>query len=348
MFRELISPYHIKDVFCIYCKNDDGERKCNASFISIVIKIQKVNFKMTQKAYELNVSAVPNPSSSSTKVIATLYNDGVAPPNGTPVTFTASGNAFFSNGSNTITGYLTAGRTEQILSVAKDEIVTVEAIAMGYTQSTQVTFTTEPVLNAMSVMAGGFTYTPEQGFPKTGFSMAKALFYINGSADLNSQHEWSCDQSWVSVTRGGELIFTGAPTSETKNVTVTARPLSGVGRIYQYSFSLEKWFINNDDISMNWSDTQTWVMQSPENALATVQEINGSSDYGNGIRGVVGSVWSEWGNMLAYTNSGFVPGGYWSSEKSTDGYHYFIFLDRGECRSVIDEGLCHTLCYRRI
>ena len=301
---------------------------------------------MSQKEISLDVSASSNPSYRSTKIIASLNDAGTPPATGTPITFSVSGNAFFSNGYNTIQGYLVDGRAEQIVSVTEDEVVTVEVSSLGLTNTVQITFTSEPVLGAISVMAGGYTFSPENEFPTTGFSSARGLFYINGTANEISQYKWNSDQEWVSVD--GNFYFIGEPTPETKNVKITAQPLSGIGRIYQYNFSVSKWFINNGGVAMNWSDTSDLVAQMAGYSLATVQDINGSSNYSAGIRGVIGSVWAEWGNMPRYDNSSFVPGGYWSSEKGNEGSHYFVNLDGGECAEVIDNAKSYGLIYKYI
>ncbi|MGP8336612.1 invasin, partial [Serratia sp. CY43514] len=169
-----------------------------------------------------------------------------------------------------------------------------------------------------SVLVNGHDFAPTAGFPTTGFVGAKFKLVLR-NADV-ADFTWTSNQPWVSVNNG-EVSFTAKGNGQTVTITGTAK--NGGGTI-AYTFRLQRWFTNMGN------QTMTWGSANMTCTLPTIAELT----KGPNVRGT-GSLWSEWGGLMAYTTSGFVEGIYWTSEQSSNGNHYYVYLGIGY---VIDSG----------
>ncbi len=192
------------------------------------------------------------------------------------------------------------------------------------------------------VNAYTFTQTSEEGtFPTTGFTGATFTIVPKDSKKA-TDYNWTSDASWVSVT-DGVVKFTGTGTGS--KVTITGTPTSGQGKIIKYSFTLKSWFINNGGTELNWSDAAAYCTKQSGYSLPTVQQLNGNSNHGDGTRGTLGGLWSEWGNVSVYNDgAGFSGPYYWSSEQVSSGYHYIVYLHFGYASINYDSSTHNVVC----
>lgn len=193
-----------------------------------------------------------------------------------------------------------------------------------------------------AIHVNGYTFQPDEGFPSTGFIGAKfTLELLQGEA---SDYTWKSDApSWVSV-RDGVVSFTGAGTKN--RVTITGTSHNGAKSVV-WSFSLKKWFIHDSSSkdSRDWSEANDYCRTQPGYHLPMVQQLNGNTTHNIGQRGKLGALWSEWGNVDRYPDSGFLVNiGYWTSDRGNDDYHYIVSLDRGEAFAIHDSSGYHVTC----
>ncbi|EAN2043936.1 invasin [Salmonella enterica] len=192
------------------------------------------------------------------------------------------------------------------------------------------------------ISVNGYTFAANAGFPTTGFKEAKFTLELTGGNP--SDYDWRSDAPWVSVNNG-EVSFTGTGTKD--KVTITGTPKSGVGSIITYSFALKSWFT---EIS-----TKTWYKADTEcNALAgsgvpTVAQLTDNASHPNGYtakRGILGGLWSEWGNMLNYSGAGFSNFYYWTSVRSDirPNAHYQVSLNTGFVGYGLDYDFYNGIC----
>lgn len=135
-----------------------------------------------------------------------------------------------------------------------------------------------------------------------------------------SDYTWdNGGSSWVSVDDSGNVTFTAKGNSTP--VTITATPKVG-GAPLTYTFSVDTWFINNGSTRMTWSDASNWCA-----AQGLAQPTR--DDMMTPARGI-GSLWSEWGSMNNYPDSGFANDNYWTSETAPIlGNYYIAILNQG-------------------
>jgi len=151
-----------------------------------------------------------------------------------------------------------------------------------HTASVNITALPNPFVN---ITSNKVVFALGNGFPTTGSLGAK--FTIN-TPDGPTRYTWTSSQPWVSVSAGGEVSFTGSPTSSTKSVTITA--IQGNNHL-SYTFALQKWFAKG-------SSNATF-----SNVGAECRNNGGDVPEPMDIAGpliakrVVGSLWGEWGNM---------------------------------------------------
>jgi adhesin/invasin len=166
-------------------------------------------------------------------------------------------------------------------------------------ESTEYEITTPAHVQGLSV--NGYTYSNDAGFPATGFKGAKFTLELNnGSA---ADYIWGSDASWVSVNEG-VVSFTGMGTGN--KVTVTGTPKSGTYPVIKYSFTLKSWFLpqNYEDGAFTWSEATSYCGSTWGSAyhLPSIKQLAGN-DNTNGVRGVIGGLWSEWGPLYYYSDS---------------------------------------------
>ena len=192
----------------------------------------------------------------------------------------------------------------------------------------------------MSPLVNGYTFQANAGFPTTGFAQARFQLLINGSAANNGQYAWSVDQTWLTVDGAGNVTFIRKPAASEKTVSVIARPVSGTP--YAYKLTLNDWYINNGSTLLNWSGANSWAQQQG-GVLPTVQQVNGSTTHGNGVRGTVGGLWSEWGDLTRYS-SDFGSKACWASEAAGSGNHYGVNLSNGYLAGGNDINIGYVVC----
>ncbi|EMN1412633.1 hypothetical protein ROS59_004715, partial [Enterobacter cloacae] len=205
--------------------------------------------------------------------------------------------------------------TAKVYAVSYDTVVGNNAKG----KSGQIQPAEQPFPAGTTLEANGYDFAIDSGFPTTGFSQAKFQVQISGNAANNSDYTWSTDQSWASVNSEGIVTFTGKATGSTKSLKIIARNAS---KIFSKTISINQWFITN-------ATTRTWPQardycsaQSGSYSLATTQQLSGSaagddqSHYIDGVRGTIGGLWSEWGEVNLYSGSGFNRDYFWTSEKT--------------------------------
>ncbi|MGP2819983.1 inverse autotransporter beta domain-containing protein [Serratia marcescens] len=177
------------------------------------------------------------------------------------------------------------------------------------------------------ILVNGYTYAVDAGFPKTGFAGAKFTVQLNGGEPTD--YTWTSSASWASVSAGGEVTFTGK--GDSTPVTVTATSKLDPTKAFEYTFTLNDWYINNGSTTMTWSAANTYCTNQGA-SLATRLQLGGPQmtvgQYN--VRGTVGSLWSEWGNLSTYTGSGLPSSSFpWTSEVNSSGNHFIVYLTSG-------------------
>ncbi|KFL01234.1 hypothetical protein DP21_4532 [Serratia marcescens] len=97
---------------------------------------------------------------------------------------------------------------------------------------------------------------------------------------------------------------------------------------------------------MTWSAANTYCTNQGA-SLATRLQLGGpqltTGQYN--VRGTVGSLWSEWGDVSTYTGSGFPSGGLtWTSEVGSSGHHYYVDLTTGNVSDFYDSSSLYVAC----
>ncbi|MEN4170991.1 hypothetical protein P9A15_24980, partial [Serratia marcescens] len=126
------------------------------------------------------------------------------------------------------------------------------------------------------------------------------------------------------------VTFTGK--GDSTPVTVTATSKLDPTKAFEYTFTLNDWYINNGSTNMTWSAANTYCTNQGA-SLATRLQLGGPqmAVFQYNVRGTVGSLWSEWGDVSTYTGSGFASSrSTWTSEVYSSGSHYSVFLTTGD------------------
>ncbi|HCA3435393.1 TPA: invasin, partial [Salmonella enterica subsp. enterica serovar Ball] len=191
------------------------------------------------------------------------------------------------------------------------------------------------------VNAYTFTQTSEEGtFPTTGFTGATFTIVPKNSKSV-TDYRWISDARWVSVT-DGVVKFTGTGTGD--KVTITGMPRSSQGNIIKYRFTLKSWFIHSGTATMSWSNANMYCSSQSGYSQPTAAQMSLHTNY-TATRGRgTGALWNEWGNLTRYTGAGFSRYSSWSSEKSSSGYHYHVYLYDGGVDDVNDSVMSHAVC----
>lgn len=167
-----------------------------------------------------------------------------------------------------------------------------------------------------SVIANGYTFDKDAGFPTTGFT--GATFTLNLTTDAAANYRWTSDASWVTVSNG-VVKFTGEGSGD--RVTVTGTPVSGQGKTIGYTFRLNSWFISGGDSYMDyldWYDAGTRCSSHSGYSLPTVAQMSLHSNYTKTGKRGLGALWNEWGYLAVY-NAGFARNIFiWTSEEPAD------------------------------
>ncbi|MGJ3438344.1 hypothetical protein AAZT04_25930, partial [Serratia sp. Je.1.23.a] len=175
-----------------------------------------------------------------------------------------------------------------------------------------------------NISVNEYTFSPDAGFPTTGFKGAQFTLKLSGGDA--SDYRWTSNASWVSVSDNAVVSITG--NGNGNQVIVTGTPKSGIGTVITYNFTLQHWFIG-DNHEGEWDNAKAYCSGLSGYGLPTVQQLNGNSNHNNGTRGVLGGLWSEWGNLSQYSNSGFPLNYYWMSDAADNGSHYVVEIGLG-------------------
>ncbi|EPA1042555.1 Ig-like domain-containing protein [Enterobacter bugandensis] len=213
---------------------------------------------------------------------------------------------------------------------------------------TTVTLSSIAILKDISV--NGYVFNKAAGFPSTGFKGAK--FTLNLEKGSPSDFAWSADVPWVSVS-GGVVTFTGA--GDGSQVTVTGTPKSGGNKI-TYSFKLNGWYVNHGRTLTDFPGANTSCQAGY--TLPAAKKLNGNPGHNSaltrfdGVRGTIGGVWSEWGDLSKYSGAGFVNVYYWTKDNDathSDPAHFIVSLGDGTVFRSNDDndghsGAVYTVC----
>jgi len=157
-------------------------------------------------------------------------------------------------------------------------------------------------------------FQPGDGFPKTGFKGAS--FKIGLLYGTQDKFNWTSSAPWVSVDSAGNVTFIDR--GDGSIVTITATQKRGKGSI-KYFFILNKWFEPNDGKNKHdkdWAGNQgLGICRSLGMILPAKDDLtiyNGSLPK----PGVVGTLWTEWGNLNNY-RSDFGVGSLWTSRSDS-------------------------------
>ncbi|KAF1366353.1 Ig-like domain-containing protein, partial [Yokenella regensburgei] len=205
-------------------------------------------------------------------------------------------------------------------------------------QSDAYAITAPPELKDITV--NGYTFAKDAGFPTTGFT--GATFTLNLTAGAASDYTWTSDADWVSVTNG-VVKFTKKGTGS--KVTITGKRKSGGSVVINYSFTLKDWFIRSGTGAMTNAEAST-SCSSQSYSLPTVAQLSNAKVMDMGSR-ALGPLWSEWGHMRAYPDSGISNGPFWTSEWGGENQsYYYVYMDYGRPAFNLSGTVAHalTLC----
>ena len=167
-----------------------------------------------------------------------------------------------------------------------------------------------------NIVANDYTFELSSGFPTIGF--IGAAFTLNVEHDSAENYTWVADAQWVTVNNG---VVSFISMGNKKPVTITGTSKDGITKL-EYTFTLNKWTMSDSNpVGTDWS-TANRLCQNNGYALATRQQISGSST----SRGNVGYIWSEWGAQRNYTGSSFKNSDYWTSDAAGSNKHYGMGL----------------------
>ncbi|BBJ69892.1 Ig-like domain-containing protein [Enterobacter sp. 18A13] len=159
------------------------------------------------------------------------------------------------------------------------------------------------------VTAGGFTFATTAGFPTTGFNNASFTINIRSA----NEYDWASSAPWASVDDSGRVEFIS--NGNASPVTITATPKLG-GSALTYTFTIKSWFLGSGDTEMLWSDVAAYCSARSGYSMPTAQQL-----IGNGTRGTLGGLWSEWGAIRYYGTSEFFHNFYWVSDPASSGFN---------------------------
>ncbi|HDL6964622.1 TPA: Ig-like domain-containing protein, partial [Yersinia enterocolitica] len=276
----------------------------------------------TIDAADFSVASGTVANNSATNALSATVKDGQGNPVGNiAVTFAVTSGSATPATQTVSTNTQGVATASLVSAVVGDNAVTASVGSM--TTAARTSSFVAPQLTGITV--NGTTFAVNAGFPSTGFAQAFFTLNVTGSP---SDYTWSSSSSWATVDSSGKVSFTQK--GDSTPVTITATLKAG-GAALSYTFSVNTWFINNGlTTSMTWSNASNWCATQSATQPTPAQLTQGTS-----IRGV-GSLWSEWGAMGNYSNSGFRSTYYWSSEFSGTGNHYNVHLNNGSVTSFDD------------
>ena len=264
-----------------------------------------------------SIEANNTEQSTLTLVLKDTYNNPVT---GKTVSYKSSlGNVTFSN--NVESG--TAGTYTVKMKGSSRGGATITAVVDGVNIKT-----TSVTLWAYVDMPGDlvtkqnpYTFAINAGFPKTGIAGAIFQLRVNNNAANNASYNWSVQQGNASVNSSGEVTVQGKG-----QVSIIAASKTDLSLRYRYQYSIILWGTRSTG-GGNYTTARN-------GCAANGRRLPTIAEYTSGSRGVVGSLASEWGNLLVY---GYRSGGdnwHWTSTlASGHNDNYVLFDVRGQAWS---------------
>lgn len=149
-----------------------------------------------------------------------------------------------------------------------------------------------PITDIAYIDSNNYSFELNEGFPTTGYQFSSFSFVMKNGTKA-SDYTWKANQSWVTLTQNSNkmnVMFSKAPNSENKTVTITAQPrVEGVGTAFSYTFTLKRWFTFYGGQPL--PAPRAWKICT-DNGLDTTPSSLLTS--GTNKRGI-GTVFSEWG-----------------------------------------------------
>ena len=150
--------------------------------------------------------------------------------------------------------------------------------------------------------ANGYDFAIDSGFPTLAFLGAKYQIQVGGNA---TGYAWSSDKSWINVDSNGNVTFTAKPTAKEFTVTATANGVS-----FKKQFLVQNWFTGDSTFRMYESAVSYCLTRGQ---LPSVDELT-DGDY---VRGQLGSLYSEWGNLTPYEEKELYEFWHWTRTASS-------------------------------
>ncbi|EMO5717226.1 hypothetical protein RVW00_002201, partial [Enterobacter bugandensis] len=171
-----------------------------------------------------------------------------------------------------------------------------------YTHNKSVPPVVQPFPSGTTLAVNGHTFGIDSGFPTLAFKGAKYQIQVGGSS---SSYAWSSDKPWVNVDSSGNVVFMTKPTAKEFTVTATANGVS-----FAKTFTVANWFDGDNVFRMYDS---AWSYCSERGRLPSVDELT-DGDY---VRGQLGSLYSEWGNLAPYEGKTLYEFWHWTNTASS-------------------------------
>lgn len=207
------------------------------------------------------------------------------------------------------------GKAVADITSDKEGVYRVTAAVNGTSASKDVTF-----VQLKDIAVNGYNFALGAGFPKTGFTGAQ--FTIELTHGNAADYEWTSDASWVSVN-DGIVNIKGTATGD--KVTISSKPKKGEG-VIEYSFEIQKWFMNGGDKKATWVNAKNYCDTNLSGAGLTSSAILSP---GQGARGKLGVLYSEWGNMGNYNAAFYGDAGYFTNEIGNDNDYVSVNMFTG-------------------
>ena len=164
-----------------------------------------------------------------------------------------------------------------------------------------------------TIVVNGSNFGLDEGFPTTGLSEVMFDLKIDNSPRPTSFLTF-CNNgdrlcSWVRVEKvafGGQVTFTGQPTTATREVTIEAHTEN---YIYTYTFTLNRWFVNKK-VTQNWEDAKTTC--NGDGSLPLIKDLTSATEPGRDGERMIGNLFGEWGSTMVIWGDIRTP--VWTSE----------------------------------
>ncbi|CND47638.1 hypothetical protein [Yersinia intermedia] len=202
-----------------------------------------------------------------------------------------------------------------------------------------------PAIIRHPVISTNYTkFALNSGFPTTGFAGARFFYFMNGKdISENGYYNFKIDppQSWIQITDRGVVTFRSVPTSSAAaTVTVKITDKAGVFPVLTDTFTLKNWFFTTLNTS-SWIDAQKYC-QTLNSVLPQTRFLTGQTDDVNGILGIIGGLWSEWGKASMFNYPSTITT--WTSDIYPNGNYHAVVLNDGSLRSVPPSSALYVYC----